>query len=101
MGRGIQVKLRYVNQYRDRHGKLRRYFRRPGSKRVPLPGSPNSPEFMAVYQAALTGAAQRQPIGAARNAPGSVASAVSIPPRSRPSRLIHDVAVAMNSNVSA
>jgi integrase len=47
------LKLRYVNEYRDRHGKLRRYFRRPGSRSIPLPGLPGSIEFMAAYQAAL------------------------------------------------
>jgi integrase len=48
-----RIKLRYVNEYRDRHGKLRRYFRRPGSRSIPLPGLPGSIEFMAAYQAAL------------------------------------------------
>jgi integrase len=48
-----RIKLRYVNEYRDRHGKLRRYFRRPGSRAIPLPGLPGSIEFMAAYQAAL------------------------------------------------
>jgi len=42
-----------LNEYRDRHGKLRRYFRRPGSRAIPLPGVPGSIEFMAAYQAAL------------------------------------------------
>jgi integrase len=48
-----RIKLRYVNEYRDRHGKLRRYFRRPGSRSIPLPGLPGSIEFMSAYQAAL------------------------------------------------
>ena len=48
-----RIKLRYVNEYYDRHGKLRRYFRRPGSRAIPLPGLPGSIEFMAAYQAAL------------------------------------------------
>jgi integrase len=48
-----RIKLKYVNEYRDRHGKLRRYFRRPGARAVPLPGLPGSIEFMAAYQAAL------------------------------------------------
>src|SRR2546429_6063997 len=43
----------YVNEYRDRHGKVRRYFRRPGGRAIPLPGLPGSIEFMAAYQAAL------------------------------------------------
>jgi integrase len=48
-----RIKLRYVNEYRDRHGKIRLYFRRPGGHAVPLPGLPGSIEFMAAYQAAL------------------------------------------------
>jgi hypothetical protein len=53
----------------DRHGKPRFYFRRPGFKAVPLPGLPWSPEFMAVYEAALAG--QPSPIGGARVRPGT------------------------------
>ncbi len=48
-----RIMLRYVNEYIDRHGKVRRYFRRPGSRAVPLPGLPGSIQFMAAYQAAL------------------------------------------------
>src|SRR5262245_41230474 len=48
-----RLKLRYVNEYRDRHGKIRRYFRRKGRRSIPLPGLPGSIEFMAAYQAAL------------------------------------------------
>jgi len=48
--------LRFVNEFLDRHGKIRRYFRRPGCKAIPLAGVPGSAEFMADYQAALTGA---------------------------------------------
>jgi hypothetical protein len=52
-----KLPLRYVNEYRDVRGKLRRYFRRPGHKRIPLPGLPGSDEFMAAYQAAVAGVA--------------------------------------------
>ena len=55
------IRLPHVQEYRDRQGKARRYFRRPGYKRVPLPGTPGAPQFMAAYQAAL--AAERPPIG--------------------------------------
>ena len=48
-----RIKLRHVNEYRDRHGKVRRYFRRKGGRSIPLPGLPGSIEFMAAYQAAL------------------------------------------------
>lgn len=46
------LKLKYVNEYRDRTGKLRRYFRKGGT-RGPLPGDIGSPEFMAAYHALL------------------------------------------------
>jgi hypothetical protein len=48
-----RLKLKYINEYCDRHCKVRRYFRRPGSRSIPLPGLPGSIEFMAAYQAAL------------------------------------------------
>jgi integrase len=47
-----KLRLRYVNEYVDRTGKLRRYFRR-GPLRGPLPGDVGSPEFMAAYHALL------------------------------------------------
>jgi hypothetical protein len=39
------IRLPYVKVYVDRSGKVRRYFRRPGSKTVPLPGAPGTVEF--------------------------------------------------------
>ena len=54
----------YCNGFIDRHGKARWYFRRAGFKKVPLPGLPWSPEFMAAYEQALAG--QPAPIGAER-----------------------------------
>ncbi len=48
MGWGL-IRLRYVHSFRDRHGKLRFYFRR-NATRTALPGLPGSAEFMAVYQ---------------------------------------------------
>ena len=48
-------KLPYVHEFRDRHGKLRRYLRRPGVPRVRIPGLPGSPEFMHAYNGALEG----------------------------------------------
>jgi len=51
-----RIKLRYVNEFIDRYGNVRRYFRRRrGGRPVPLPGLPGSIEFMAAYQAALAG----------------------------------------------
>ncbi len=48
------LRLRYVDEFRDRHGKLRRRFRR-GKIKVPLPGEPGSREFMAVYERCMAG----------------------------------------------
>jgi integrase len=50
-----RIRLPYVHEYHDRHRKLRRYVRRPGSRRVALPGLPGSPEFMQAYQDAVSG----------------------------------------------
>ena len=69
--------LAYVKVYRDRHGKLRRYFRRPGFKAVSLPGLPGSAEFMEVYQAALEGTEPPTQIGASRTIAGSVNALVA------------------------
>jgi integrase len=72
------LRLQYVHEFRDRHGKLRRYFRRPGHKRIALPGAPGSEEFMTAYQAALGGnAIVRDEIGAQRSKPGTIAAAVA------------------------
>lgn len=70
------LRLKFVHEFRDRHGKVRRYFRRPGHKRMPLPGLPGSEEFMAAYQMALEGLTAKPPIGAGRNKPGSIAAVV-------------------------
>jgi integrase len=67
---------KYVHGFLDRHGKPRFYFRRAGFRRVPLPGLPWSPEFMAAYEAALKGEAAAIEIGASRTKPGSVDDAV-------------------------
>jgi hypothetical protein len=49
------MQLHYVNEFRDRHGRLRRYFRRPGQPAIPLPGEPGSSKFMKSYETALAG----------------------------------------------
>ena len=64
-----KIKLQYVQEYIDRHGKVRRYFRRRGSKQIALPGIPGSDEFMAAYQAALA-TQPKQEIGAGRSRAG-------------------------------
>jgi len=71
-----RIRLEYIHEYRDRHGKLRRYFRRPGFKRIALIGVPGSDEFMTSYQLALAGQPARIEIGAGRTKPGTVNAAV-------------------------
>jgi integrase len=68
-----RILLKYVNGFRDRHGKLRHYFRRPGCKSAPLPGSPGSTEFMAAYQAALS----NEPLPVQLRAPSSTTGTVA------------------------
>ena len=67
---------KYVHGFNDRHGKPRFYLRRPGRKRVALPGLPWSTEFMDLYQAALNDAAPIV-VGINRSKQGSVAEAVA------------------------
>jgi integrase len=61
---------KFVQAFLDQHGKPRFYFRRPGFPRVPLPGLPWSPEFMAAYEAALAG--QPAEVGNSRTKPGTI-----------------------------
>jgi integrase/recombinase XerD len=71
------LKLRYVNSFPDRHGKLRHQCRIPGRKSFGLPGVPGSVEFMEAYQAALAGApVSRTDLGASRTRTGTVNAAV-------------------------
>jgi hypothetical protein len=68
---GPRLKLPpYVHAFVDRHGKPRFYFRRAGFKKIPLPGLPWSPEFMAAYEAAVTD--QPPPVGASKVRPGTM-----------------------------
>jgi hypothetical protein len=71
-----KIRLAYIHEFRDRHGKVRRYVRLPGRKRVPSPGMPGSDEFMEAYRAALAGEAPRGEVGASRARPGTVNAAV-------------------------
>jgi hypothetical protein len=45
----------FVECWRDRHGKLRVYFRRDRGRRIALPTTIASEEFNAAYQSALSG----------------------------------------------
>jgi hypothetical protein len=65
----------YVQEFIDQDGSPRFYLRKPGVKRVPLPGLPWSPEFMAAYEAGL-GNASVPEIGASQTKPGTVNAAI-------------------------
>ena len=69
MGRGFK-------QCSGGGAKARYYFRRPGFKRIPLPGLPGSAEFLAAYQAALAMQLPRPPIGASRTKAGSLGALI-------------------------
>lgn len=74
--RKLEVKLPYVQEYRDRHGKAHRYFRRAGFPAIPLPlGPQSSAEFLDAYRAAMEQA--KPAIGAAKSVPSSVASVIA------------------------
>lgn len=49
------AELKYLLEDRDRHGKVRIYFRKRGRRKIALKHPPGSPEFMAEYQAAIAG----------------------------------------------
>jgi integrase len=64
------VRLRHVDRFIDRHGRVRHYFRRGKGNRVKLPGRPGGEEFMRAYQAALDGEEPPATPGV-RGAPGT------------------------------
>jgi integrase len=76
--------MRYIKAFRDRHGRWRIYFRRPGYTRRPLPvppgyAGPDKPlpadclEFLAAYQEAMTQPLASLKPGEKRAAYGTVA----------------------------
>jgi integrase len=62
---------KFIQAFVDRHGRSWHYFRRPGFKRVRLPGLPWSPEFMAAYTEAMAGQAP-SPIAQRPARPGTI-----------------------------
>jgi integrase len=74
--RNSTFRLRYVQGWVDRDGRVHHYFRRAGFARVRLPGLVGSAEFMAAYAAALD--STPTPIGQdKRSKPGSVSAAIA------------------------
>jgi integrase len=70
------LRLEFIHAFKDRHGRVRHYFRRHG-KRTPLPGLPGSAEFMAAYQAALDNAPAPEIGREQRSVRGSTSAAVA------------------------
>jgi enterobacteria phage integrase len=67
------IRIPYVKAYLDRHGHVRRYFRKRGRKATVIPGVPGSAEFMAAYQTAL---GEPVPRPAARHGEGTVSALI-------------------------
>src|SRR5438552_18358123 len=62
----------FVERWRDRHGKVRVYFRKGKGIRVALPASIGSDAFDAAYQAALSGQLAPAQGHRAQPAPGTI-----------------------------
>jgi integrase len=79
MGQGarppVSRKLPFLKSYRDRHGKVRHYFRKAGCRPFPLPGEYGDKAFMAAYWEARENPSPRE-LGADRTAPGSISALI-------------------------
>jgi integrase len=69
-------KPQYVHDYRDRHGKKRIYFRKPGRSQVPLPSPLYSEAFWTAYHKALADDAAPL-IGVARAKAGTMSALIA------------------------
>jgi hypothetical protein len=67
----------FVELWRDRHGKIRVYFRKDRGPRLPLPNTIGSDEFNAAYQAALLAQPARVQDHFVPDAPGTIAALVA------------------------
>jgi enterobacteria phage integrase len=67
----------FVECWRDRHGKVRVYFRRGKGERMPMPTSIGSEEFNAAYQAALGGHIDERHPRRASPQPGTLAALIT------------------------
>lgn len=69
-----KINLPHVQRFKDRHGKLRHYYRKPGCKRVPLPGVPGSDEFMDAYRMAER---TTRSAGESQSTPGTISAVIA------------------------
>jgi enterobacteria phage integrase len=73
----------FVECWRDRHGRLRVYFRKAKGNRIALPTSIGSDDFNAAYQAALAGLTGPERTRPPLAQPGSMAALINSYTRSR------------------
>src|SRR5262249_34544921 len=70
------IRLKFVNGFRNKqreNTRVRYFFRRRGSRAIPLPGLPGSEEFMTAYATALASVpTANTEIGASRTLPGTI-----------------------------
>jgi integrase len=66
----------YLHTFRDRHGRQRVYYNKPGHPKVPLPLPLYSEEFWIEYRKAEAGVAEPKSAGETRTVPGSIADLV-------------------------
>jgi integrase len=66
----------FVECWRDRHGKIRVYFRRARGCRIPLPPTIGSGEFTAAYEAALAGQLTPAHPREAKATPGTIGALI-------------------------
>ena len=57
----MRTQIKYVDRWKDRHGKERFYFRKGKGARIPLRGPEGSPEFWEDYHKAANGEKTTQP----------------------------------------
>jgi integrase len=70
-------RMSYVKAYKDRHGRMRYYYRRPGYPQTPLPGDPGSKAFAEAYEAAATSIRPYGLAGSERTIPGSFSAVIA------------------------
>ena len=73
----VTRKLPYLKSYRDRHGKERHYFRRPGWPTVALPGEHGSKVFMEAYWHAREHGQAKTTRGIEREVPLSIGALIA------------------------
>jgi integrase len=74
----MRTRLSYVKEFKDRHGKIRRYFYRTGQgEHIPLRGKPGSREFREGYETALALASvSERKMGRDRSAAASLGAVI-------------------------